>query len=210
MKKVKSYYWFFLSSILIVIGIFICLFNYISQKKIFIFKLFESEKFLQEISMPQVVEETSEEHPEKKPKTKEKESYIAVLEIPKIGLKQGFYALNSPLNTVDYNITIISPSNFPNVNGGNLILASHSGNSPIAYFRNLYKTENGNLAFVYYNKMKYTYKMVNRYDVPKVGYVDIHRDKSKTTLTLITCTHNDSNSQTIIIAELLKTEPYSV
>lgn len=208
MRKFKKHQILFLASICIIIGLAICSIHYITQKKIYLFKLVESEKFLQEIVMPNTVEEKEEE---KDTSLEEpKEPYIAVLEIPKIRLKQGFYSLASSLNNVERNITVISPSNFPNINGGNLILASHSGNSPIAYFKNLYKTSNGDMAYIYYEGVKYTYQMVNRYDVPKVGVVDIQRDRTKTTLTLITCTHEDANSQTIIIAELVKSEPYTM
>ena len=56
------------------------------------------------------------------------------------------------------------------------------------------------------NNKKYTYKIVNIYTQPKVGNIAIYRDYSKTTLTLITCTNNDSTTQTIYIAELIKTE----
>ena len=57
-----------------------------------------------------------------------------------------------------------------------------------------------------YKGKKYTYKIVNIYTQPKVGNIAIYRDYSKTTLTLITCTNNDSTTQTVYIAELVKTE----
>ena len=38
------------------------------------------------------------------------------------------------------------------------------------------------------------------------GRLAIKRDYNKTTLTLVTCTNNDSSTQTIYIAELLRVE----
>ena len=70
----------------------------------------------------------------------------------------------------------------------------------------MYKLSIDDIAEVSYKGKKYTYKIVNIYTQPKVGNIAIYRDYSKTTLTLITCTNNDSTTQTIYIAELVKTE----
>ena len=48
----------------------------------------------------------------------------------------------------------------------------------------------------------YTYKVVNIYDVDKNGKVEIKRNLSKTTLTLITCRHN-TEKQIVMILELV-------
>ena len=56
--------------------------------------------------------------------------------------------------------------------------------------------------YIYYNENKYSYKVVNIYDVEKTGKVKIKRDANKTYLVLITCRHN-TNKQIVIIAELL-------
>ena len=90
----------------------------------------------------------------------------------------------------------------PDVVGGNLILAAHSGNARISYFRNLNKLEIGDEATVDYKDKTYTYKVVNIYDVDKNGKVEIKRNLSKTTLTLITCKDN-SNKQLVVICELI-------
>ena len=39
-----------------------------------------------------------------------------------------------------------------------------------------------------------------------IVFIAIYRNYKKTTLTLVTCTNNDSNSQTIYIAELQSVE----
>lgn len=128
--------------------------------------------------------------------------YVGYLEIPKINLNQGLVALKDKNNNVNKNIQTIYPSDWPNVENGNLILASHSGNSSISYFKNLYQLTEGDTVNVYYTDVKYTYKIVNIYDVPKNGKVAIYRDTETTTLTLITCTKNSDTLQTVYIAYL--------
>ena len=132
-----------------------------------------------------------------------KEEYLGILEIKKIKLRKGFYKLNSNLNNVDKNIMIVSSSDMPDVNKGNLILASHSGNSSVSYFRYLDKLDMGDIASIYYLGKKYDYKLINYYDVDKNGIVQIIKNNDINTLTLITCKKN-TNKQTVFIFELNK------
>lgn len=132
-----------------------------------------------------------------------KEEYLGILEIKKIKLRKGFYKLNSNLNNVDKNIMIVSSSNMPDVNKGNLILASHSGNSSVSYFRYLDKLDMEDIASIYYLGKKYDYKLVNYYDVNKNGSVQIIKNNDINTLTLITCKKN-TDKQTVFIFELIK------
>lgn len=127
--------------------------------------------------------------------------YVGILEIPKIGLKRGFYGSDNRYNNIQYNVAVIRGSEFPDVDRGNLILMAHSGNAYISYFRYLYKLELGDMAYVTFKGKKYTYTLVNTYDVPKVGQAKIIRNFDKTTLTLITCTHNSDDYQSIYILE---------
>ena len=134
---------------------------------------------------------------------KNNEEYLGILEIKKIKLRKGFYKLNSNLNNVDKNITIVSSSDMPNVNKGNLILASHSGNSSVSYFRFLDKLDMEDIASIYYLGKKYDYKLINYYDVDKNGSVQIIKNNDINTLTLITCKKN-TDKQTVFIFELNK------
>lgn len=129
--------------------------------------------------------------------------YLGVLEIPKIGLKRGFYNVDSKYNSIEYNVTMIKGSNLPDVPNGNLMLIAHSGDAYISYFAYLWRLQVGDSAFVTYNGQKYQYNIVNIYDTPKDGAVTIHRNKERTTLTMITCTKNNDQSQTVYIAELV-------
>ncbi len=129
--------------------------------------------------------------------------YAGVLEIPKIGLKRGFYNTDSRYNSIEYNVSMVAGSTMPDVSNGNLMLMAHSGDAYISFFAYLYRLKVGDSAYVTYQGKKYQYQIVNIYTVPKTGKVAIYRNYNKTTLTLITCTKNDDTTQTIYIAELV-------
>lgn len=134
--------------------------------------------------------------------SKIKKEFIGYLEIKKINLKQGLVSKKSYYNNVKYNIQMLSLSDYPDKRYGNVILAAHSGTGYLAFFKNLYKLSRGDEAKIYYKNYAYTYKIVDIYNVPKVGRVKINRNVSKTCLTLITCTHNSKTEQTVYILEL--------
>ena len=90
----------------------------------------------------------------------------------------------------------------PDVDKGNLILAGHNGHSRVSFFNDLYKLNDGAHAYVIYNGKIYNYVLKTRYDVPKVGVVNIQRNVDKTTLTLITCHRTDNHLQVVFIFEL--------
>ena len=106
------------------------------------------------------------------------------------------------MNNVDKGVYTLPVSNYPDVENGNLVLAAHSGNASISYFKNLWKLAVGDTANVSYNGKTYSYKIVNIYYVEKTGTVQITRNTKKTTLTLITCTKDNDNLQTVYILEL--------
>ena len=134
------------------------------------------------------------------------EYYIAELEIPKINFRKGFYKKESSLNTLINNIKILPESSYPDQDKGNVIIAGHSGNYTNSYFANLYQLVVGDMAYIYYNNVKYSYRIVSIYDVLKTGTVNIYRDSNKSTMTLITCTKDDDEHQTIYILELVGRE----
>ena len=142
--------------------------------------------------------------------TKSKEinnyTYIGYLSIPKINFKKGFTEKDSKYNTVNKNIQILSSSSYPDEEFGNVIIAGHSGNSSVSYFKDLYKLNLDDYIYIDYNNVLYTYKIVDIYTIPKTGKAEIKRNKNKTTLTLITCTKNVKTTQTIYISELVNKE----
>lgn len=199
--------------IIFLLGIYLISYNYLVGKKEKIYSsmnllLFEDEKpkDLNVEGESSVDESTIPEDEETNVSEKVSYNYVGTIEISKIKLKRGFLDISSPYNNVDRNVTVIQQSSFPNVEHGNLILAAHSGNCSICYFDKLYKLSIGDKALVYYKNYKYSYKLVDIYNVPKTGEVEIKRDPGKTVLTLITCTHNSDTEQTVYIFELVKKE----
>lgn len=153
-------------------------------------------------------EEEIKEQPKQEEKKTSNYNYIGVLEIPKVNIKRGFLNIKDKGNNVNKNLQVIKGSDMPNVKNGNLIIAAHSGNSYISYFKNLHKLSNDDVAYVYFNNIKYTYKFAGKYDVEKNGKVTIHRDNKKNTLTLITCSQTDKTKQIVYILELESEENY--
>ena len=151
----------------------------------------------------ELVKEEVAEQEEKKETTTPTINYIAVIKIPKIGLEKGLASKGSYWNNVNRNIEILSESDMPDVENGNVILAGHSGNSGVSYFRKLNKLQNDDTVSIVYNGKEYKYKMVNSYEIEKNGYAHIVRNAEKSTLTLITCKHN-TNSQIVVICELVE------
>ena len=130
-------------------------------------------------------------------------NYIAVLEIPQINLKQGLVSPNSKYNDVDYNIKILDTSMMPDTINSNLIIAAHSGNSQVSFFKNLNKLRLNDEIYLYYENNKYHYKVDKTYEVNKTGWINIIRNRDKTTITLITCKPNDDKKQLVYIAYLI-------
>ena len=95
----------------------------------------------------------------------------------------------------------------PDKVNGTFILAGHSGSGTFSHFKNLHKLSLNDNVYVYYSGYKYSYKVVNIYDVKKTGKVEIKRDINKTYLVLITC-RDGTDYQIVFIAELLSKEKY--
>lgn len=202
--------------ILIFIGLFLIFGNYFSIKKE---KAYDTIKLAMS-ELPSNIDDSdiddylnndieTNDNEENITNNEENNYYIGKLEIPVIDLSKGFTSINSKYNNVKYNITIIKGSTYPNIDKGNFILAGHSGSSYIGYFSKLYKLKINDYAYVYYDNIKYTYKLVNIYEEEKTGTVRIFKDKDKTTLTLITCTRNSNTKQSVYIFNLIEKENYN-
>ncbi|MEE3342741.1 MAG: sortase [Bacilli bacterium] len=198
--------------ILIIIGITLLLHNYIIEKREEVFSSMNiaiSEEIKKDNEKEsEEVKETTEQENEGDSNSVDTEqdpnyqSYIGQLSIPKIGFQKGFYAKESSLNNVKFNIKILEVSSYPDEEYGNVIIIGHSGNYSNSYFANLYQLGLGDIASVTYKNKKYNYKIVNIYTDTKDGTVTIYRDENKSTMTLITCTKDDETKQTIYILEL--------
>lgn len=205
-KKFKSQF-LIVGSFLIIIGLSIIGYHIYSDYRLNsteennIQEFFDEEQIIEDISQEEEFVEVKNENI-----NKTNYNYIAILEIPKINLKRGL-SQDKYYNNVNRNIEILKGSNMPNVSKGNFILAGHSGSGRVAYFRNLDKLTIGDISYIYYGGIKYTYKVNNIYDIEKTGTATITRDLNKTTLTMITCRHN-TNKQIVVISELVNQENY--
>ena len=186
-------------SLLFIIGISIVSFNFITKFNI----QNEEKKAIEEFYIQEEKEENNETTIESEDKTQDKTDYIGILKIPKINLIRGLVSPDSKYNNVDYNIQIIDGSDMPNVTNGCFILAAHSGNASISYFKNLNKLSVGDNVSLDYANNTYNYKIVKIYEVEKTGKVKIERNHDKTTLVLITCKHN-TNKQIVLVANLME------
>ena len=195
-----------IGALLTIVGGFFLSYNYIESKKIvaydYMASLFYNGKEVVEISESEDIKEKPQEEQEEVVTN----DYIGYLTIPKINLTKGFLDKRSSENDVEKNILVVEGSNYPDTDKGNLILAGHSGTGWKAFFNDLYKLQVNDVAFITYKGKKYNYSITNIYKQPKTGKIAIYRDYSKTTLTLITCTNNDSTTQTVYILELVNVE----
>lgn len=203
----------FIGAIITLVGGFFLSYNYIQSKKIVAYD-FMANAFYTGNEIITISEEEKKEE-EKEPVQEEvqeqlpevvTDEYIGYLTIPKINLTKGFLDYRSTENDVEKNILVVEGSNYPDVDKGNFILAGHSGTGWKAFFNDLYQLQANDTIYVSYKNKKYTYTIINIYTQPKTGTLAIYRDYNKTTLTLITCTNNDSTTQTIYIAELTNIE----
>ena len=211
-KRISPYVTAFIGATITLIGGFFLSYNYVQAKKIIAYDYMANAFYNGTEVITEEPINITEEEKTKKPIEEEKlpdevtNEYIGYLIIPKINLTKGFLDVRSTENDVEKNILVVKGSNYPDTDRGNLILAGHSGTGWKAFFNELYQLQVGDTAYVTYKNKKYVYKITNIYKQPKTGKLAIYRDYDKTTLTLITCTNNDSGTQTIYIAELVNVE----
>lgn len=205
----------FIGALITLIGGFFLSYNYIQSKKIvaydYMANAFYTGNEVITIKKGEQKEEIKEEQKEEENPVAElpeivTNDYIGYLTIPKINLTKGFLDYRSSENDVEKNILVVEGSDYPDKEKGNLIIAGHSGTGWKAFFNDLYQLQINDTAYINYKNKKYTYSIVNIYTQPKTGKLAIYRNYNKTTLTLITCTNNDSTTQTIYIAELINVE----
>lgn len=178
-----------IGSFLILIGLFIIGYHIYSDYNL---KRIEKDNVQEFFEEEQVVEDITQENKfvevENKNISKTNYNYIAVLEIPKINIKRGL-SQEKYYNNVNRNVEILKGSDMPNISKGNFILAGHSGSGRVSYFKNLDKLVIGDISYIYYGGIKYTYKVTNIYDIEKKGtlenYVDDKIKNKKILINLI-------------------------
>lgn len=210
-EKIKDNLITIIGILLIIISISVVMYdNYKDNQKVLenvelVENFFEIENNPVEEQKEEVVIKDEED---KKTSSSPTYNYIAVLEIPSIKLKRGLVDYKSKYNNVKYNIQIIEHSQMPDIENSNLILAGHNGTSSVSFFNDLDKLKEDSLVYVYYNNIKYIYKINNNYEVNKDGKVEIIRNRNKTTITLITCKKDSKDKQLVYIGYLVDKVEY--
>ena len=200
--------------LIILIGIFFFLFgiffftydyyqkekqNNIEKEKIEEFFEIDEQEEVQEKLIPDNEKDSNNEVKE--------ENYIGILEIPKINLKKGLVDKNSSSNNVDKNIYTLKETTLPDEQlNSHIILAAHSGNSYISYFKNLKKLDMKDKVYFYYKNVKYIYEISNKYEIDKTGTTEL-KITNKSDITLITCI-SGTNKQVVYVANLIDKESY--
>ncbi len=134
-------------------------------------------------------------------------NYTAVLEIPSISLKRGVVDSTKNFKSINYAISVDKNSNYPNENG-NFILYAHSGNSNIAFFKNLINVNIKDDVYIFYNGIKYHYIVFDKYDIPKTGKAKILNTNTERYITLITCNQKRKGYQIVLVGKLLESYIY--
>ena len=210
-EKIKDNIFTIIGITLILISIFVFVYDRYkdNQKVLENVELVEDFFEIEDNSInEQPKEEVIEKEEDKKVSSSPTYNYIAILEIPSIKLKRGLVDYNSKYNNVKYNIQIIEHSEMPDVEKSNLILAGHNGTSSVSFFNDLDKLKEDSIVYVYYNNIKYIYKINNNYEVKKDGKVEIIRNRNKNTITLITCKKNSDDKQLVYIGYLVDKVEY--
>ena len=210
-KRVSPSVTAFIGAFITLVGGFFLSYNYIQSQKVLAYDYMASTFYdgnvVENLDVKLIEKEEVKEEVKPTEFTGEiRDDYIGYLTIPKINLTKGFLDYRSTENDVDKNLLVVNGSNYPDTDKGNFIIAGHSGTGWNSFFNDLYKLEKGDKVNVTYQNKKYEYEITNIYKQPKTGKLAIYRDFDKTTLTLITCTNNDSTTQTIYISELVKVE----
>lgn len=136
------------------------------------------------------------------------DSYIGVLEIPKINLEKGFYSINNIHNTINKNIEVLKNSSMPNNSNSILAIAAHSGNGKNAYFTNLDKLDINDLIYIYFDNYKYTYEVKDIHNTIKDGNIEVDKN-NETVLVLTTCNEKDKTKQLVVTALMISKKNYS-
>jgi len=167
-------------------------------------KIEEFFNIAEEEPITNIVDNTTQESAEER--TIKNDDYIAILEIPKIDLKKGLVDKDSYQNNVDRNIYTLKETIYPNdeVNS-HIILASHSGNSSVSYFRYINRLNLNDIVYIYYKNTKYIYSIIDKYEIEKNGKLQL-KHSNNSNITLISCV--GLRNQVVIIGNLVKTSNY--
>jgi sortase A len=89
----------------------------------------------------------------------------------------------------------------PNEKNSNTIIGAHSGIGLNAIFNDIDKLEIGDIILLYYERVHFTYEVVNKYQVIETDLSPLNKGNNKTLLTLITCNKNNNRKRVIVVSE---------
>lgn len=199
--KRKNKIFILIGLIIVAISSFVLINNYYSNKKLDEIEDNSIDEFFNEpINENEEIVEIDSSNEDKKEIII---NYIAVLKIPKINLKKGIVDKNDSNNNVNRNIYTLKETTLPDEQtNSHIILAAHSGNSYISYFRNLNKLELNDEVYFYYKNYKYIYKISDKYEIDKTGTMEL-KLTNKSDISLVTCI-SGTNKQVVFVGELVK------
>lgn len=195
----------FLGIFLLLLGVSYNICNHYQQKKQ---DSVDNEKVEEFFEIKEEKDSDEEVSVETTPTLKEEtDNYIGVLEIPKINLKKGIVDKTSASNNVNKNIYTLRETTLPDEQiNSHIILAGHSGNSYVSFFRNLKKLDMKDKVYFYYKGVKYIYEVSNKYEIEKTGTTEL-KQTNISDITLITCI-SGTNKQVVYVATLIDQENY--
>lgn len=196
-KKHKSHFVF--GSLFIIVGIFLFGFTTFQKTVLHVVEEKKIDDFFQNTFEDKNIESLDNK----------KSTFIAVLEIPSINLRKGLYDSSSKSNSVSVGIEILKESDMPDISGGILALASHSGTSVISYFKNLENLEKKDLVYIYYNEHKYIYEIYDKLYQEKNGTIQVNKkNNDDSLLVLTTCSKEKEGYQLILLGKKIEIANY--
>ena len=101
----------------------------------------------------------------------------------------------------------LKETTLPNENNiSHIILASHSGNCSVCYFKYLHKLNINDDIYFYYKGIKYIYKVSDKYEINKTGKME-YKYTNNSNIVLITCIRG-TTKQIVYVADLINNEKY--
>lgn len=120
--------------------------------------------------------------------------------ISKIGINRK-YEIASIKKLVN-EITMFSEYGSPNIISSNVVIGAHSGSGINAYFKDLYKLEQGDIILITYENIEYRYEVARIYETTESD-VSILNSNGISKLTLLTCKDNNDKIRLIVEAILI-------
>jgi len=129
-----------------------------------------------------------------------REEKLFELYIPVIKVYKNVYNMGSSLNNVDYNVEMLSNSNWKR---RLFFLASHSGGGSASYFDDLVYLEEGDFILINGSDEKFVFVVEEMFYIQKNGYLDAYYGNDGNVLFLITCSLKYVDRQLVVKAKMI-------